>query len=216
MKNLKKSDIISSLLCLSAMIPGIAVYGKLPERIITNWDFSNGATGTHSKAFVVFAFPIIFAVITLIGCYYSRKLEKKDRAGILPTLMGIFFPAGTFVTQGMILLTALGMLSDIRLVICLIVSVSMIILGNYTPKLRKNWFFGIRTPHTLTNDEIWHRTQRFAGFIMTICGIAALITTLCGLFAVSLVILLSSVIIPTIYGEAIYYIGRKNKQEQQK
>ncbi len=209
MKNLKKNDIISSVLCLLAIIPGAAVYGKLPDRIITNWDFSNGATGTQSKAFVVFGMPLLFAVITLAGCYYSRRLEKKDRAGILPTLIGIFFPASLFICQGVLLLTALDMLSDVRLVICLIISVSLIILGNYAPKLRKNWFFGIRTPHTLTNDDVWYKTHRFAGYIMTICGIAALITTLCGLFAATLILLMSSFIIPAIYGEAIYFLGKK-------
>jgi len=42
-------------------------------------------------------------------------------------------------------------------------SLLFLILGNYLPKTRSNWFFGIRTPWTLSSEEAWIKTHRIAG-----------------------------------------------------
>ena len=214
MKDLKKSDIITVLLCLCGIIPGAVMYDKLPDRIVTNWSFYNSENDTNSKAFVVFGMPLIFAAISLICLIYIRKLEKKGRSGKLSSLFVISFPVMFYICQGTILLYALGRLKDIRLLICVICSASLIAIGNYMPKIRKNWIIGIRTPHTLTDEETWYRTHRFAGFIVTACGIAALIVSLLGYFIAALIILTASVIIPMIYAEVTYYLNRKKKGEE--
>jgi uncharacterized membrane protein len=45
------------------------------------------------------------------------------------------------------------------------------VLGNYLPKLRSNFFVGIRTPWTLSDEEVWARTHRVAGPLMVGLGI---------------------------------------------
>lgn len=42
-------------------------------------------------------------------------------------------------------------------------AVLMIIIGNYLPKTRSSFFFGIRTPWTLSSDTAWEKTHRIAG-----------------------------------------------------
>ena len=209
MKDLKKSDIILVLLCLCGMIPGVVMYDRLPDRIVTSWSLSSGENATSSKAFVVFGMPLIFAAVSLICLVYIRNLEKKGRSGKLASLFIILFPVMFYISQGTILLYAMGRLKDIRLLICVICSASLIAIGNYMPKIRKNWIIGIRTPHTLKDEETWYRTHRFAGFIVTACGIAALIVSLLGYFLAALIILIASVIIPMIYAEVTYCINRK-------
>ncbi len=211
MKDLKKSDFLAVILCLCAIIPGVLVYDKLPDRVVTHWDISSAPNGTSSKAFAVFGIPIIISVILFISCFYARKLEQKKSAGKLHTVMLLIFPMTLYLAQGVILLSALGKLSDIRLVLCLFLAVTMIILGNYMPKIRKNWVVGIRTPHIVSSDEIWYKTHRFGGFAMTICGVAAFVTALLGWFIPSIVIILASVIIPIIYGEVIYFHSKKSE-----
>ena len=46
-----------------------------------------------------------------------------------------------------------------------------IIIGNYLPKCKRNSFIGIRTPLTLSNDDIWFKTHRFGGKVFVIFGI---------------------------------------------
>ncbi len=57
-------------------------------------------------------------------------------------------------------------------------SVLLLIMGNYLPKSRSNWFFGIRTPWTLSSDESWEKTHRIAGRLFIGLGITGFISAL--------------------------------------
>ena len=49
-------------------------------------------------------------------------------------------------------------------------AVLFIIVGNYLPKTRSSFFFGIRTPWTLSSDTAWERTHRLAGPLFMAAG----------------------------------------------
>jgi uncharacterized membrane protein len=46
------------------------------------------------------------------------------------------------------------------------------------PRARPNWFFGIRTPWTLTNDRVWTRTHRVGGYAMTAAGLLVVLAAI--------------------------------------
>jgi len=50
----------------------------------------------------------------------------------------------------------------------------MVILGNLLPKTRPNFSFGIRTPWTLSNDNVWERTHRLGGPLLMLAGLIGL------------------------------------------
>lgn len=54
------------------------------------------------------------------------------------------------------------------------VGVLFIILGNYMPRMRSNWFIGIRTPWTLSSDSVWRKTHRLGGILFMVAGILML------------------------------------------
>lgn len=214
MKNLKKNDIFAMILCLAAIIPGAAVYSRLPDRIATHWDLNWEVNGTLSKAFVVFGIPLISTLLSMLCCIYVRKMEQKQSAGKLATVICMFIPGLLYFLQGITLLNALGKLGDIRVLICAGASVLMIFLGNYMPKIRRNRFIGIRTRHTLQNDALWHQTHRFTGIIMTSCGVLSLVMSLLGFYTAALVLLPVSVLLPTVYSEILYSRGREKYEKQ--
>ena len=49
-----------------------------------------------------------------------------------------------------------------------------ICLGNVFPRLRSNWWIGIRTPWSLSSDENWARTQRIGGYLFVAAGLLLL------------------------------------------
>ncbi len=49
------------------------------------------------------------------------------------------------------------------------------IIGMLLPRIRRNWFFGIRTPWTLSSDEDWMKTHRFGRPVFMIAGVLILI-----------------------------------------
>jgi uncharacterized membrane protein len=101
--------------------------------------------------------------------------------------------------EGIIILYALEKLTNIGAVAGLLISAFLIVIGNYMPKTRQNRFLGIKTPRTLSDERIWDKTHRFAGFVWTIGGIVLLPLVLLGLYIPALILMSVFVMIPVVY-----------------
>ncbi len=49
-------------------------------------------------------------------------------------------------------------------------SALFVLIGNYMPKTRSSFVFGIRTPWTLSSDTAWEKTHRMAGPLFMVAG----------------------------------------------
>lgn len=49
------------------------------------------------------------------------------------------------------------------------------ILGNYMTKVRSNFFVGIKTPWTLSSDEVWRKTHRVGGWGFFLAGLLTMV-----------------------------------------
>lgn len=83
-----------------------------------------------------------------------------------------------------------------------------IVLGNYLPKTRQNWFLGIRTPWTLSSEYTWEKTHRLAGRLFFVVGFITLLSafTIDGIALVFIVTgsAVSSALISMVYSFLIY------------
>ncbi|MGE5392681.1 MAG: SdpI family protein, partial [Candidatus Saccharibacteria bacterium] len=70
----------------------------------------------------------------------------------------------------------LGHAVKINIVIPVLIGLLFILLGNYMGKLKKNWFIGIRTPWTLSSENVWNRTHRVGGRLMAFFGVVVIVT----------------------------------------
>ncbi len=52
-----------------------------------------------------------------------------------------------------------------------LVGLLLVVLGNYMPKTGSNWFFGFRTPWTLSNEDVWTATHTIGGPILVAVGV---------------------------------------------
>ena len=86
--------------------------------------------------------------------------------------------------------------------------IMFIIMGNYLPKTRQNWFFGIRTPWTLSSEFTWEKTHRLAGRLFFAVGFVCLISAFI-VNGISLVFIvtgaaLGSALISAVYSFIVY------------
>lgn len=90
----------------------------------------------------------------------------------------------------------------------------MIVIGNYLPKTRSSFFFGIRTPWTLSSDLAWEKTHRVAGPLFMIAGALGLV----GAFVLSgiwLALQLSVLVVGAALISAIYsYFAWRNAPDR--
>ncbi len=52
--------------------------------------------------------------------------------------------------------------------------VLLLSLGAILPRIRRNWFFGVRTPWTLSSDTVWNRTNRVGAWLFACAGVVSL------------------------------------------
>ena len=79
-------------------------------------------------------------------------------------LISIFWNLGFSFNMGKILAPALGIL--------------FYYIGVLLEKAKRNWFIGIRTPWTLSDDSVWEKTHKIGGKLFKIAGLIALLSVL--------------------------------------
>lgn len=210
---LDKADVLSALLCMMLIIPGAAVYGRLPDRIATHFDISGSPGQYVSKGFAVFGIPVIIAAIQLVFCAVTNIFCGTDKRDTLNSIIRFVVPAAYYIAQLSILLYALGQLKSVASVVCTFMAIVFVISGNYMPKVRRNMFLGFRTPHTLRYGEVWDKTHRLAGVVCILGGIVMIPVSLMKEYSAASVIVAVMIALPLVYSEAVYHrVNKKDKE----
>lgn len=88
------------------------------------------------------------------------------------------------------------------------VGVLFIVIGNYLPRIRSNWWMGIRTPWTLESETVWRETHRVGGRTFFVSGVvgtlAALFLAPPTSFYVAMVAMFVGSIVPVIYSYVLW------------
>ncbi len=198
----KKTLILTSVITLLPILVGLYFWKQLPDRMATHFGTNNVADGFTGKAFAVFGMPLILlAVQWFAAVVTSNDPKKQNISPKLFTLVLWIIPAVSLFTAFLTYSYSLGYRMDIGLVCMLLLSVLLIVIGNYMPKARQSYTVGIRLPWTLANEENWNRTHRLAGWLWIAAGFALLVLTLFRVFSLVALIAVSVVIIliPTLY-----------------
>ena len=209
MKNSKWELLLTSLVCLLPLPVGAALYPRLPEIMVTHWDFSGNANGWSSRAATVFGLPLVILALHLV-CFYAESREtKKNTNPVLRTVLLWFCPAVSLLGGAVTLGTGLGYEMHISTVVPVFVGLLFLILGNYLPKIRQNRTMGIKLPWTLQSEENWNRTHRLAGFLWVAGGLLLILLTLLGLGStwVYAAVTAAMVLIPGFYSWELHRKG---------
>lgn len=155
------------------LIIAIAAFQFLPETIPTHWDIS-GKIDAYGSKWMIFLAPLI-SLLATFGMYFLPKIDPKGenikRSGkaypIVMLLLVLIMVVILFVT----IFAAFGYNVYVNKVIPIAVGILFILLGNYMPKIKPNYFFGIRLPWTIANEMVWAKTHRVGGFVFFIMGL---------------------------------------------
>ena len=74
-------------------------------------------------------------------------------------------------------------------------------IGMMMEKSKRNWFIGIRTPWTLSDDRVWERTHRLGGRMFKAAALVSLLGLAAGEYAIWLLLvpILVAAFYPMVY-----------------
>jgi uncharacterized membrane protein len=199
-----KRELVPLGIILATIILAV-VYGPgLPGRVPSHFDGNGYPDDTMERtAFLIFIPGIVVGIYLLLTFIpFIDPLWKKiqPRYGVL--LLFRDFTMGFMLMMFIMNLMAVheGRLSTGALGIGL--GILFMLIGNYLPKTPRNWFFGIRTPWTMSSDEVWKRTHIVGGWLFVASG---LLTALLSFSGIPLHVLLLITLGPTVLVTGFIY-----------
>lgn len=185
----------------------MAALPVLPDQIPAHYDYSGQVTrwGSKYEALILPAVTLLFGLFMLgMARFCARREENGHSNEKVCLVMGIVSMLLFDGMTGFFLYTAFGgveSLSSVRIdinqLVCGLLGLSMVVVGNVMPKLRMNSLMGLRTGWSMKNETTWKKSQRFGGISFIIGGLAIILFcfwlkgTACFWTAMGILILLS-------------------------
>lgn len=207
-KKNKRILLITSIVILLPILAGLLLWDQLPERLPVHWDAQGQVDGWAGKTFVVVGMPLLmlaFQWLCVLGTMADPK--RKDHPEKILHLIFWIIPVLTLFLFAITYVVALGKPVRIEGILPLFMGLLFAIIGNYLPKCKQNYTIGIKLPWTLSSEQNWNKTHRFAGALWVVCGLAIMLTGFLGGFWVFLAIVLAMVFVPFIYSYILYRKG---------
>lgn len=192
-----------------------AQYPSLPELLPSHWNFKGEVDAYSNKAVVALVMPLlplgIYLMMSILPALDPKRQNYTKFASSYETIKIGISLLMMFITT-LPLLWGLGYAIDISLIMRIVLPLFFIFLGNFMGKIKFNYFLGIRTPWTLSNQQVWNKTHRFGGRAMVLGGLLALgglaLEPAAG-FIVTMAGILSPLLIASAYS---YFVYRKEMQ----
>lgn len=207
------------LVVIAAMLVfTLAVYGSLPDRIATHWNMRGEADGWSSRFWGALLLPLI-ALATWLFMPLLRRIDPRRRNyerfettfRLIVNMLIVFMAAMHVLSLG----AALGWPVDMTRTILVMIGLMFVALGNYMPRLKSNWWMGIRTPWTLESERVWRETHRLAGYTFVIGGLIAVVAALLPTelaFTLGMIGMMGGALIPAVYSYVVYQRERRDTE----
>lgn len=130
-----KSLIITCIVCLLPILLGVILWDNLPDSMAIHFNINNEPDNFASKGFVVFALPILMALLQIICCIINDiNAHKHGERKKFEIATKWIIPPMSVILQIVTLGYGIGWNIDIRRIVALIVGIIFLIIGNYLPK----------------------------------------------------------------------------------
>ncbi len=190
----------------------------MPEKMASHWNYKGEVDGYMQKSVGLFLMPILSVVLFVLFSFIPKidplksnieKFRKYYDEFIVLIIVFLFY---------IYLLTIawnLGIKFNMNQMIPPAIGILFYYSGILIENSKRNWFIGIRTPWTLSSDNVWDKTHKIGGKLFKVSGIISLLGIFFGDYSMFflLVPIIASSIYVTIYSYAEY---RKEHNQEHK
>ena len=210
-----------ALLWVFSVVPVIilmVVYQKLPERVPVNFGF-DGTVNAYGDRATLWMMAGLGPLMALLFQFLPRIDPKRQNYAKFQRYydqFAIFMELFLLAVFGLVVTETLrpGTVSIGRAVTALL-SIMLVLLGNMMGKIKHNYFFGIRTPWTLADPDVWTRTHTLGGKLWFALGVVLLPCSLLLPEQAFFVVLMGGLLGTTALVIVLSYLWYRQKQRGQ-
>lgn len=178
---MKKSTKITIIICILIILLSVGIgiysYNLLPDKVASHWDANGNVNGYMNKFFGIFLMPIISVLMLVLFLWIPNFDPKKKNIEKFRMHYDVFIVVLMLFMFSIFVVTILwnmGVRVNMNAFVIFDFSVLMFFIGVLLSKAEPNWFIGIRTPWTLSNDKVWKKTHQLGGKLFKVCAFICL------------------------------------------
>lgn len=211
-KELRKTLTLTTIITLLPILVGLFYWNQLPDKMATHFDMEGTPNGWSSKWFAIIGIPIFLALVNVLCTILTETDPRRHKyPEKMMKLVYWICPVISWVCAGTVVSYGLGMeFFNTPRFASFFVGLLFVVIGNYLPKVKQNYYMGIKLPWTYSDEENWNRTHRMAGKLWVVGGIIILLNVFLGISGLEILILILMVVIPTVY--SFLYSRKKDKE----
>lgn len=175
---MKKGYRILYILILASILTTCVLLVLSPDTVPVHYNLSGEIDRMGSK----YEYLIFPAEAIGIGAFFGlmakryRQNPTDEKALVICGIcilavmgfLGIYFQIAAILYDPA---SAGGLRLKVMRLTVMAIGATLVILGNILPKTRRNTMMGLRTKWSLSGDEVWRKSQRFAGITAVVCGV---------------------------------------------
>jgi uncharacterized membrane protein len=180
------SIVITLALILLSIVAGIILYDRLPDPMASHWNAQWQVDGYMTRFWGVIFMPLmatglflLFLLIPVIDPLKANIAKFRETFNLFVVLLIAFL----LYLQGLIWAWNLGYQFDMGRMMLPAMGVFIFYCGVLIGKAKRNWFIGIRTPWTLSNEKVWEETHRLGAILFKAAGVLTILGIFLGSYA---------------------------------
>ncbi|MCD6127815.1 SdpI family protein [bacterium] len=174
---MRKGEKIALSIIVLSFIIAVCSYPYMPEKMAIHWNAKGNVDSYGSRFEGLFFLPFLLAGLFLLFMAIPKidpmKYNIEDFRKYYDNFIVLFFIFLLSVYLWSILWN-FGVEIRINAVIPVGVGILFFYVGILLENAKRNWFIGIRTPWTLSSEDVWNRTHKIGGKLFKVLGLVVI------------------------------------------
>ncbi|PSQ51013.1 hypothetical protein BRD15_00230 [Halobacteriales archaeon SW_6_65_15] len=189
--NLRRSYLVAAALVALSALASVLAFPEMPARMATHWNAAGEVDDRMAKRFALALLPALsaallglFALLPRIDPLGENVARFREQYDTFVVLLVAFL---TYIHLVVIAANA-GYEFEMIQAVSPAVGALLYYVGVLSEHAEPNWFVGIRTPWTLSDEEVWRRTHERAAPLFKLAGGVAALAALVPAYAELLIV----------------------------
>lgn len=173
----RKTIILITLLVVLTAGVSFIFGNQMPDRMASHWDAKGVVNGYSDKTFALYFVPgmeIILVALFLALPLIDPRKQNIQKFRPVYNLFVIFVFGFLSYLHFLTLAWNLGWIFNLMRWMSPAYAALLFFAGVLIGNAQPNWFIGIRTPWTLSDNQVWEKTHKIGGTAFKVCGLISL------------------------------------------